>query len=101
MRYMRLATYDMFKGNFQDLTRLAEKGILPIFNREPGFIDYGLIDARHAKVVSISIWETREAAQHSATTAATWIKENVSDRVRLVTSYVGDLALFRESQDTA
>jgi hypothetical protein len=101
MRYARLATYDMFKGNFTDLTRLAEKGILPLFSLEPGFVDYGLVDARHNKVVSISIWETREAAQHSATTAATWIKENVSDRVRLVTSYVGDLALFRETPDTA
>ena len=58
-------------------------------------MNYGLVDAGDNKVVSISIWETREEAQKSAAMAATWIKENVADRVRLVTTYVGDLALFR------
>ena len=57
-------------------------------------MDYGLVDAGHNKVVSISIWDTREQAQKSATTAATWVKDNMADRVRLVTTYVGDLALF-------
>jgi heme-degrading monooxygenase HmoA len=94
MRYTRLATYDVVKGTFPELTTIAEKGILPLFANEPGFVDYGLIDAGHNKVVSISIWNTREAAQKSAATAASWVKDNMPDRVRLVTSYVGDLALF-------
>ena len=94
MRYTRLATYDVFKGSFPELTAIVEKGLLPLLAPEPGFINYGLVNAGHNKVVSISIWETRDEAQHSATLAASWIKENVADRVRLVTSYVGDLALF-------
>ena len=95
MRYTRLATYDMVKGTFPELTGIAAQGILPILTREPGFVDYGLVDAGDNKVVSISIWETREAAQKATTTAATWVKENVADRVRLVTSYVGDMSLFK------
>jgi heme-degrading monooxygenase HmoA len=101
MRYTRLATYDIVKGNFPELTTMAENGILPLFAREPGFVDYGLVDAGHNKVVSISIWDTREQAQKSATTAATWVKDNMGDRVRLVTSYVGDLALFHGAPVTA
>jgi hypothetical protein len=27
--------------------------------------------------------------------AATWVKENIADRVRLLTTQIGDLALFR------
>jgi hypothetical protein len=95
MRYTRLATYDLIKGNFNELTGIAEKGVLPMFVKEPGFVNYGLVDAGNNKVVSISIWETREAAQKSAGLAGTWVKENVADRVRLVTTYIGDLALFR------
>ena len=94
MRYTRLATYDIVKGNFPELTTMAEKGILPLFAREPGFVDYGLVDVGQNKLVSISIWDTREQAQKSVTTAATWIKDNMGVRFRLVTSYVGDLALF-------
>ena len=85
---------DIVKGTFPELTNTAEKGLLPMFTREPGFVNYGLVDAGNNKLVSISIWETREAAQKSATMAANWVKENVSDRINLVTSYVGDLALY-------
>jgi hypothetical protein len=94
MRYTRLATYDVIKGTFSELVGIAETGILPLLSQEPGFVNYGLIDAKHNKVVAISIWETREDAQKSAIVAATWVKENIPNRVRLVVSYVGDLALF-------
>jgi heme-degrading monooxygenase HmoA len=95
MRYTRLSTYDLTKGDFSELTGIAEKGILPSFVREPGFVNFGLVDAGNHKVVSISIWETREAAQKSASMAATWVEQNVADRVRLVTTYIGNLALFQ------
>jgi len=94
MRYIRLSTYDMTKGTFTELTELCEKGILPIFAEKPGFVNFGLTDIGDHKVVSITIWETREAAQNSANVAAGWVRENISDRVRLVTGNVGALALF-------
>jgi heme-degrading monooxygenase HmoA len=94
MRYTRISTYDMTKGTFDELTELCEKGILPIFASRPGFVNFGLADIGDHKVISLSIWETREAAQNSANVAATWVKENMSDRVRLVTTQIGDLALF-------
>jgi hypothetical protein len=94
MQYTRISTYDITKGSFDELTGIAEKGILPTFVREPGFVNYGLVDAGNHKIVSISVWETREEAQKSAGMAATWVKENVADRVRLLTTQIGDLALF-------
>lgn len=94
MRYTRLTTYDVIKGDFNELTGIAEKGILPMFVKEPGYVDYGLLDVGNHKVVAISIWETREAAEKSASMAATWVKENLADRVRLITTQIGNLALF-------
>jgi heme-degrading monooxygenase HmoA len=94
MRYTRISTYDMTKGTFDELTEICEKGVLPIFAGQPGFVNFGLADIGDHKVVSLSIWETREAAENSALVAASWVKENISDRVRLVTGYVGPLALF-------
>ena len=69
-------------------------GLLPTFADTPGFLNFGLADIGDHKVVSISIWDSREAAEKSALISASWVKENVSDRVRLVTGYVGNLALF-------
>ena len=101
MRYTLISTYDMTKGTFGELTGIAEKGILPTFANLPGFLNFGLADIGDHKVVSISIWETREAAQNSALVAASWVKENISDRVRLVTDHVGNLALFHGVPVTA
>ncbi len=95
MRYTRLSTYDVLKGDFNELTGIAENSILPKFAKEPGFVDYGLLDTGDHKVVAISIWDSREAADKSAATAATWIKDNMADRVRLITTQIGSLALFR------
>ena len=94
MRYTRISTYDVIKGDFNELTGIVEKGILPLFVKEPGFVNYGLVDVGNHKVVALSIWETREQAQNSASMAATWNKENVADRVRLLTTSIGELALF-------
>ena len=101
MRYTRLSTYDLTKGSFDELTGMVEKGILPTFVSEPGFVNYGLVDAGNHKVISISIWETRDQALKSADMAATWVRQNIADRVRLVTTHIGDLALFRGVPVTA
>lgn len=101
MRHTRISTYDITKGDFTELTGIVEKGILPMFEMEPGFVDYGLVDVGNHKVVAISIWETREQAQKSAGMAANWVKENLADRVRLVSTSIGDLALFRGVPVTA
>ena len=95
MRYTRLSTYEVTKGTFDELTGIVEKDLLPLFEKEPGFVNYGLADVGNHKVMAISIWETREQAQQSASMAATWVKDNFSDRVRLVGTQIGDLALFR------
>lgn len=95
MRYTRLSTYEIVKGTFPELTGMVEKDLLPKFAREPGFVDYGLVDIGHNKVVAISIWETREEAQKSVDLAASWVKEHIADRVRLMTTSMGSLALFR------
>jgi heme-degrading monooxygenase HmoA len=94
MRSIRLSTYELTNGTFDELTTLVEKGMLPTFAGEPGFVNYGLVDSGNHKVMSISIWENREQAQRSAATAASWVKANIADRVRLVTTTIGDLSLF-------
>lgn len=95
MQYTRISTYDVTSGTFPELTNLAERGILPMLAKEPGFVNYGLVDAGNQKMIAISIWETREQAQNSAQVAGTWVKEHVADRVRLSTTIIGELALFR------
>jgi hypothetical protein len=93
-KHIRIATYELTKGTFQELTALTKDSMLPRISKEPGFIEYGIADIGSHNVVSISIWETREQAEKSVYVASSWVKENVSDRVRLLTSKVGELGFL-------
>jgi hypothetical protein len=44
--------------------------------------------------VSISFWNTREQAHGATLVAASWVRENLSDRIELRSNYVGDLAFL-------
>lgn len=100
MQHLRIATYEITKGSFQDVADSARTGMLPKFKEQPGFLRYGLADLGDKTCVSISLWETRDQAQAAAPVAATWVKENLSDRVQLKTNSVGDLAFFQGERAT-
>ena len=94
-KHIRLAIYDLTKGTVDEVAGLAQDGMLPIFSTQPGFIEYGVADVGSGKLASISVWETREQAEKSVGVASTWVRENISDRVKLLTTYVGDLAFLQ------
>ncbi|MGZ8624250.1 MAG: antibiotic biosynthesis monooxygenase [Actinomycetota bacterium] len=94
MKHLRIATYEIKDGTFQDVAKVAEDGMLRTFRDQPGFIRYGLADLGDRKCVSLSLWETRKDAETSVPVAATWVRENLKDRVELKSNQVGDLAFY-------
>jgi heme-degrading monooxygenase HmoA len=94
MQHVRIATYEIRNGSFQELAEIARKGMLRTFQEQPGFIRYGLADCGDKKLVSLSLWETRKDADASVPVAERWVRENVADRVALKTTQIGDLAFF-------
>jgi hypothetical protein len=95
LQHLRLATYVINKGTFQELADTAKIGMLPTFQNQPGFVRYGLADLGDKTCVSISVWETREQAEAAAPVAATWVGDHVADRIELRTNTIGDLAFFK------
>lgn len=94
MKHVRIATYEIKRGSFQELSDTARKGMLPKFQDQPGFIKYGIADLGENTCMSLSLWETRKDADSSVPVAATWVRENVADRVELRSTEIGDLAFF-------
>jgi hypothetical protein len=95
MRHVRVATYAITKGNFQQVADSAKEGMLPKFREQPGFIRYGVADVGDSTCLSISLWETHEQAEAAVPVASSWVKENMSDRIELRSNFVGDLAFFQ------
>jgi quinol monooxygenase YgiN len=93
-QHVRIATYEIKDGTFEDLAELARKGMLRTFQEQPGFIRYGLADLGDRKLVSVSLWETRKDADASVPVAERWVRENIANRVDLRTTQIGDMAFF-------
>jgi uncharacterized protein YcbX len=94
MEYIRIATYTINKGTFQELAETARTGMLPKFQEQPGFVSYGVADMGDRTVMSISVWETREQAEAATPMAATWVGDHLADHVQLRSNTVGELAFF-------
>jgi heme-degrading monooxygenase HmoA len=100
MKHLRVATYKINNGTFDEIADLAQESMLPKFKEQPGFIRYGVADIGDKNCMSISLWETHEQAEASVPVAATWVKENLGDRVELRSSHVGDLAFYEGARAT-
>ncbi len=100
MHYLRVATYAITKGTFQEVAKAGQKGMLRKFKEQPGFIRYGVADLGDRTCLSISLWETHKQADAAVPVAASWVRENLGDRIELRSNQVGDLAFFEGASAT-
>jgi heme-degrading monooxygenase HmoA len=96
MSHVRIGVYALTSGTAGETGDLARGGMLSVFRAQPGFQAYGLAETREGKLVSVSVWDSDEEAEQANELAASWVKENIGDRVRLESTQVGDF-MFYES----
>lgn len=94
MEHLRVATYEIKAGNFQEIAEKARDGMLKTFKEQPGFVRYGLADIGDKKALSISFWNSHKDADAATSVAATWVLENLKDSIELKSTDVGDLAFL-------
>jgi heme-degrading monooxygenase HmoA len=94
MQHVRIATYEIRDGSFEELAKTAREGMLRTFQDQAGFIRYGIADLGDRKLVSLSLWETRKDADASVPVAERWVREHLANKVELKSTQIGDLAFF-------
>ena len=85
----RFARYT-YTGDAQELARKAEDGMLPIFQSQPGFKAYSLLESGD-EIISFSAWESADDAEAANRAAASWVAENMADRIELKEARVGEI----------
>jgi heme-degrading monooxygenase HmoA len=93
MSHVRIAVYTVTSGTVKEIEDSAREGMLPIFRGQSGFQAYGLALTQEGKVVSVTLWESGEQAQHANELAASWVKDNLADRVQLESAQIGDFLI--------
>jgi heme-degrading monooxygenase HmoA len=81
-----------YSGDIQDLARRAEEGMLPIFEAQPGFKAYSLIES-DSEIISFSAWDSPDAAEAANAAAAKWVTDNMAGEIQLKEARIGEIFL--------
>jgi hypothetical protein len=77
------------QGDAQTLAPTAEE-VLPIFQSQPGFKAYSLIES-DGEIMSFSAWDSAESADAANAIAAKWITENMAGEIALKEARIGEI----------
>ncbi len=66
-------------GSINEVARRLRDGLLPTLRNLPGFIEYDFVDLGNDEGISISVFETRDAAAESNRLSVNWAKQNLAD----------------------
>jgi len=90
--HLRIALYDMTSGSAEEAIEIARKGMIPLYEAQPGFVRYEVGTLDDGGIVSFSIWETADEAQKAIDVAAGWVKENLADRIKVREQHTGTMS---------
>lgn len=89
--HARIVKYG-YTGSPEELARTAEDGLLPIFQAQPGYKAYSVVDIG-GEIISFSAWESAEAAESANAAAADWVAENMAGKIQLKESHIGEILI--------
>jgi hypothetical protein len=85
----RMARYT-YSGDIHELARRAEEGMLPVFESQPGFKAYSIIES-DGEIISFSAWESSEQADAANKAAASWVADNMAGEIDLKEARTGEI----------
>jgi heme-degrading monooxygenase HmoA len=87
--HARKATYT-YTGDAHHIAQKAETGMLPILRSQPGFKAYSVFSTGD-EIVSISVWESSDAAETANASIADWVADNLSDEITLQSAEICEI----------
>src|SRR5262245_56767948 len=75
--YLTVRRYDGVTDSKEAARRVREE-FIPLISKLPGFISYYWVDEGDNVMVSVSVYETREAEEESNLVAADFVKQRIA-----------------------
>lgn len=75
--YLTVRRYDGVTDSKEAARRVKEE-FIPLISKLPGFISYYWVDEADHVMVSVSVYETREAEEESNRIAADFVKKHIA-----------------------
>ena len=74
--------YNTHDNSAQKIEQRVRDGFVPIISRVPGFVSYDVVRSTDGTLLSVSVFETRQAAEDSNRLASDWVHENLASLIR-------------------
>ncbi|MEI7593655.1 MAG: hypothetical protein WCK41_10585 [Actinomycetes bacterium] len=97
MNHVRIATYDVLHGVVGDVVKacLEPGGMAEIFQAQPGFQAYSVLEVDPVTLISVTVWETHDEAEAAVRQAAEWVAKNLDGRIHRTDNRVGEAAFWK------
>jgi hypothetical protein len=80
--YAVIRRYRLAEGaSVAEVMRRVHRGFVPIVSGVAGFSAYHAVDLGGGEVLSVGVFEGRDAAEESTRRAAEWVEENLAELV--------------------
>ncbi len=66
-------------GSVNEVARRLQDGIVPTLRNLPGFVAYYFVNLGNDEGMSITVFETRDAAEESNQLSVNWARQNLAD----------------------
>ena len=93
MRHVRVAIYETKPNTFDTLIAQARKDLESSLRRQPGFVSYQVAKLDGNRSASLTVFETRAAAENGARIIEDWVKKNMVKDVTSSQMHLGELAI--------
>jgi hypothetical protein len=78
--YASIRRYEgLSRETIEEIIKRSKEGFVPIISAGARFISYNFIDSGNGVVATISVFETKAAAEESNKTSASWVNEALAE----------------------
>ena len=74
--------YNTHEGSAEKIVQRVREGFVPLISKLPGFVSYDVVRASDGTLLSMSVFESREAADSSNRLASDWVHDNLASLIR-------------------
>ncbi len=94
--------YNTQDNSAQKIEHRVREGFVPIISKLPGFVSYDVVRSTDGTLLSVSVFESRQAAEDSSRLASDWVHENLASLIRTAPVILsGDVIVHHAGAPTA
>lgn len=98
--YASIRTYRFGSGSADDLMHRVDRDFADALAQEPGFVAYQVIATGEDRLMSISVFRSRDDAERSNELAAQWVADDLADfEIERIGAITGEVTVSRAAAE--